>query len=218
MPRRTDRRMAGVIVASAALHLGILALLALKPAVSAFQPYEDDTIAVTLAPLYLVEPKARIRSRQAPAPIRPRQARRPAEDAPVAPLYVAPQPGRAEAGAGSALGVANHPAPQPPGTQAELGRALKFGGVGCDSPSLVGMTQADRDRCAERFGAGAKTAAYLGQGLSKEKQRLLDQANARKEAYRKYRDAPMPPGLSGSDAAGGLTGLGESRPTTDHRF
>lgn len=218
MTRRNDRPMVGVIVASAALHLGVLALLALKPAASAFKPYEDDTIAVTLAPLYLVEPKARSRSRQAPAPIRPRQARRPAEDTSVAPLYAAPAPGRAATGDGPTVGVAIHPAPQPPGTKAELGRALKFGGVGCDTPNLVGMTQAERDRCAERFGTGAKTATYLGQGLSQEKQKLLDQANARKEAYRKYRDAPMPPGLSGSDAAGGLTGLGESRPTKEHRF
>jgi hypothetical protein len=220
MPRRNDRRLAGVIAASAALHLGLLALLALKPGASAFQPYQDDAIAVTLAPLYLVEPKPRTRSRQAPAPIRPRQARRQVEDVPVAPLYAVPAPGPAKPGAGAAMGIGvePHPTTQPPGTQAELGRALKYGGVGCDAPNLVGMTQTERDRCAERFGAGAKSAAYLGQGLSKEKQRLLDQASARKEAYRKYRDAPMPPGLSGSDAAGGLTGLGEARPTKDHPF
>jgi hypothetical protein len=219
MPRRFDRRFAGVIAASAALHLAILALLALKPAASGFRPYEDDAIAVTLAPLYLVEPKPRARNRQVHlAPIRPRQARRPSEDAPVAPLYVAPAAGRGAAGGGPGVGVETHPATEPPGTRAELGRALRFGGVGCDTPDLVGLTRAERDRCAERFGSGAKSAAYLGQGLSKDKQRLLDQAAARKEAYRNYRDAPMPPGLSTSDAAGGLTGLGESRPTNTHPF
>lgn len=218
MLRRLDRRFAGVIAASAALHLGVLALLALKPAASAFKPYEDDAIAVTLAPLYLVEPKPRARNRQVQAPIRPRQARRPSEDSPIAPLYAAPATGRAAAGSGLGIGVETHPAPEPPGTQAELGRALKFGGVGCDTPNLVGMTPAERDRCAERFGAGAKTAAYLGQGLSRDKQRLLDQVAASKEANRKYREAPMPPGLSTSDAAGGLTGLGESKPTNKHPF
>lgn len=220
MPRCIDRRFTGVIAASAALHLGVLALLALKPAASTFQPYEDDAIAVTLAPLYLVEPKPRARSRQAPAPIRPRQARRQTEDFPVAPLYAAPPAGHAEPGSGVGVGVQAHPAPQPPGTRAELGRALKLGGVGCETPTLVGMTLAERDRCAERLGAGAKTAAYLGQGLSRDKQGLLDQAAARKEAYRKYRDAPIPPGLSTSDAAGGLTGLGDTGhgADTDHRF
>jgi hypothetical protein len=218
MPRRIDRRFAGVIAVSAALHLGVLALLALKPAASTFRPYQDDAIAVTLAPLYLVEPKPRARSRQAQAPIRPRQARRPDEDTSVAPLYAIPAPGRAGPGAAAGLGVAPHPAPEPPGTRAELGRALKFGGVGCETPDLVGMTRAERDRCAERLGAGAKSAAYLGQGLSKEKQGLLDQVAARKEALRDYRDAPMPPGLSTSDAAGGLTGLGASRPTGKHPF
>ena len=218
MPRRIDRRFAGVIAASAALHLGILALLALKPGASTFRPYEDDAIAVTLAPLYLVEPKPRARNRQTPAPIRPRQARRPSEDSPIAPLYAAPVTSRAAPGSGLGVGVGTHPAPEPPGTKAELIRALKFGGVGCDTPDLVGMTRADRDRCAERLGAGAKTATYLGQGLSKDKQRLLDQAAATKEANRQYRDAPMPPGLSTSDAAGGLTGLGESKPTNKHPF
>jgi hypothetical protein len=213
MPRRYDRRWAGVIAASTVLHLGLFALLALKPAASSFRPYEDDSIAVTLAPLYLVEPRPRAPSRQAPASIRPRQARRLAEAAAVAPLYAAPSPGPAPAAPGASV-----EAPQPPGPRLKLGRALRFGGVGCDSPNLVGMTQAERDRCAERLGAGARTSSYLGQGLSRDKQGLLDQAAARKEAYRKYRDAPMPPGLSGSDAAGGLTGLGESRPTTARRF
>jgi hypothetical protein len=212
MPRRIDRRFAGVIAASAVLHLAILALLALKPGASTFRPYQDDAIAVTLAPLYLVEPKPRARPRQTAAPIRPRPARRRAEDAAVPPLYAAPQPTRPQPGAEFQL------APQPPAPTAELGRALRFGGLGCNSPNLAGLSDAERDRCAERLGAGARSAAYLGQGLSRGKQGLLDQAAARKEALRKYRDAPMPPGLSGSDAAGGLTGLGESRPTGDHRF
>jgi hypothetical protein len=218
MPRRNGRRLTGVIAASAALHLGLFALLALRPAASSLRPYEEDAIAVSLAPLYLVEPTPRARSRQVQAPIRPRQARRPADDTAVAPLYAGPSSGRAASGGAADVGVGAHPATQPPGTTAELGRALRLGGVGCEAPNLVGMTQAERDRCDERLGAGAKAAAYLGQGLSREKQRQLDQANARKEAYRKYRDGPMPPGLSGSDAAGGLTGLGDSRPTGDHRY
>lgn len=214
MPRRPDRRTAGVIVASAALHLGVLVLLALKPTASVLKPYEENAIAVTLAPLYLVEPK--LRSRQ--APVRPRKARRPAEDTAVAPFYTAPAPGRAGPGAARGIGIGSHPAPQPAGPQAELGRALKFGGVGCDNPRLVGMSQAERDHCAERLGDGAKTAAYLGQGLSKAKQAEFDAISTYKEAVRKYQEAPIPPGLSTSDAAGGLTGLGASRPTKAHPF
>jgi hypothetical protein len=214
MPRPHDRRLAGVIAASAALHLGVLALLALKPAAPAFQPYDDKAIPVTLAPVYLVEPKPRGRSRQSPAPVRPRQARRLQDASPVAPIYVAPQAPQAV----PAPGPSAEAAPAVPSPQ--LGRALKFGGVGCDRPDLAGLSAADRDRCAERLGAGARTAAYLGQGLSRDKQRLLDQAAAAKEAYRKYRDAPMPPGLSGSGAAGGITGLGDTAHGKDntHHF
>ena len=64
----------------------------------------------------------------------------------------------------------------------------------------------------ERLGEGAKDAAYIPPGLSRPKQALLDEAAAKRKAYRDYRDAPTPPGLSTSDAAGGLTGLGEAAP------
>lgn len=215
MPRSHDRRLAGVIAISAALHLGVLALLALKPAATAFRPYEDDTITVTLAPLYLVEPRPRARSRQAPAPVRPRQAHRQTEAAPIAPLYVAPQPTQTAPAPNPAPSVSALPAA--PGFP--LGRALKFGGVGCDRPDLAGLSGAERDRCAERLGAGARTATYLGQGLSRDKQRLLDKA-AEKDAYIRYRNAPVPPGLSGSGAAGGITGLGDTAHGKDntHHF
>lgn len=214
MPRSHDRRLAGVIAISAALHLGVLALLAVKPAATAFRPYEDDTIAVTLAPLYLVEPRPKARNRQAPAPVRPRQARRHTAPAPIAPLYAAPQPAQTA----PAPNPSASPLPAVPGIP--LGRALKFGGVGCDRPDLAGLSAAERDRCAERLGAGAKSAAWLGQGLSRDKQGLLDAAGARKEAYRKYRDSPMPPGLSTSGAAGDMTGLGDTAHGADpnHRF
>ncbi len=171
---------------------------------------------MALVPLYLVEPKARARARQAPAPIRPRQARRPADETPVAPLYATPSPARATA----PTGLTVEPPPAAVADGVGLGRALRFGGVGCDRPDLAGLSAAERDRCAERLGAGAKTAAYLGQGLSRDKQRMLDKAAAEKEAYIKYRNAPVPPGLSGSGAAGGLTGLGDTAHGKDntHHF
>lgn len=221
MPRKTRRRLAAVAAASGLGHVLVLAILAFqhpRPLSSFAPPLVFD---VTVAPLYLVEPRARARAREAPAPIRPRRARTlPDEATPVAPLYAAPATGRTGPGPAQGVGIETHPGPQPPGTQAELGRALKFGGVGCDSPDLVRMTPQERDRCAERFGAGAKTATYLGQGLSRDKQGLLDAAAARKEAYRKYRDSPMPPGLSTSGAAGGMTGLGDTAHGADpnHRF
>ena len=67
----------------------------------------------------------------------------------------------------------------------------------------------------ERLGQGAKDAPHFRSGLSTGKQALQDAADARRRAYRDYREGPIPPGLSTSDAAGGLTGLGgAARETT----
>lgn len=220
MARRSQRRLAGVAAASAAGHLAVLAMLALQHPHLLAPALPPPLFDVTVVPVYMVEPKVRARAREAPPPIRPRQARRTLEPLPIAPLFAPPATGPARVGSGEGVGVAVRPGPNPPGTQAELGRALKFGGVGCETADLVRLTPQERDRCAERLGAGAKTAAYLGQGLNRDKQALLDAVAAHKEAVRKYKEAPIPPGLATSDAAGGIPGLGDTGhgANTDHRF
>ncbi|MFI4966814.1 MAG: hypothetical protein ACHP9T_15800, partial [Caulobacterales bacterium] len=96
--------------------------------------------------------------------------------------------------------VAVHPSPLPQGPKGDVRTALRQGSVGCANPSATGLNRAEREHCDETFGKGAKDAEFVGLGLNAEKQRLLDAAAAKKDAYRKYRDAPMTPGLAGSEA------------------
>ncbi|HPA39932.1 MAG TPA: hypothetical protein PLV04_14380 [Phenylobacterium sp.] len=192
-------RLSLVIGASIALHAALLAVLALqKPPAS--RMVAPAPIEVTIAPLYLVEPQAR--QRRDRDRIRPRAPKPITGPLPVAPLYAAPTPPatptagpwRVEEAVGGA---------------AQLSQALRKGGLGCTQADLVGLSPSEREACQARLAAGAKTAAYLGQGLNAAKQKTLDLAAERKAAYLRYRDAPIPPGLSTSNAAGGIAGLGE---------
>lgn len=221
MRRPRAGRMSMIAAASAAAHLAVLAILALQHPRGLPSPHEPPVFEVTVAPVYLAIPRRQAEDRRRETPIKPRPPRLSREPLPVAPLYAPPSPGRAaSAGFGPVVGADTHPGPNPPGSQTELGRALRFGGVGCDSPDVVRLSRQDRDRCAERLGAGAKTAAYLGQGLNRDKQAELDAIAAHKAAVRKYKEAPIPPGLSTSGAAGGLTGLGDTAHGDDptHKF
>lgn len=220
MPRGTARRWGTIAGASALAHLAVLAILAFQHPRALPSAHEPPVFEITVAPVYLVSPQRHVRDRRTQTPIRPRPPRLSREPLPVAPLLAPPAPGHAATTFGPIVGADAHPGPNPPGTQPELGRALRFGGVGCDSPEVVRMTRQERDRCAERMGAGAKTAAYLGQGLNRDKQAELDAIAAHKAAVRKYKEAPIPPGLSTSGAAGDLTGLGDTAHGDDptHKF
>ncbi len=215
-----SRRLGGIAIASAIGHILLLGALALQHPRLRSPPEPPPIFEITVAPVYLARPRRHDRDRRTETPIKPRPPRLSHEPLPVAPLVAPPAPGRAVATLGPVAGADTHPGPNPPGTQPELGRALRFGGVGCDSPEMVRMTRQERDRCAERLGAGSKTAAYLGQGLNRDKQAELDAIAAHKAAVRKYKEAPIPPGLSTSGAAGDLTGLGDTAHGDDptHRF
>jgi hypothetical protein len=189
---RTRRWRSGALVASSVLaHVGVLGVLTTNR--TQLQPYEAPAaFEVTIAPRLVSTPQEIIRSRQQ---LRPRPARSRPEDLSVAPLVV-PQ----------ALPPAP-PAPTPPSLTPQLSAALRRG-LGCANFASASLSQADRDACLERLGEGAKDAPYLRSGLSAGKQALQDAADARRKAYRGYREGPIPPGLSTSDAAGSLTGLG----------
>jgi hypothetical protein len=193
-----------VIGASIALHAGAFAVLALQksPPARAVAP---ALIEVTIAPLYLVE--AEPQKRRARTPIRPRAPRTPEGPLPVPPLYATPPAPKSAAGPWSVREEAG--ASLPPGGRAMLSEALRKGGAGCPQAELVGLSAREREACLERLGAGARTAAYQGQGLDAAKQKALDLAAARKAAYLRYRNAPIAPGLSTSNAPGGIAGLGE---------
>nr|QQZ49097.1 hypothetical protein JKL49_18235 [Phenylobacterium glaciei] len=181
-----------MIAASVLGHLGVLAILAANHA----QPrrYEPTPVfEVTIAPRIVTTAQDVTRPRQL---LRPRPARSRPDDLSVAPWW---SPGPAPA----------LPAPTPPSLTPQLSAALRRG-LGCANIASVGMSQAERDACLERLGNGAAETAYIPPGFSKAKQALLDDAAARRKVYRDYRNGPIPPGLSNSDAAGGLTGLGDT--------
>ena len=66
--------------------------------------------------------------------------------------------------------------------------------MGCANPNL--LTKAERERCLERLGAGAKDAPYYEPPMSRDKRKAFDEAAARKQAYRKYKEANLPTGVS----------------------
>lgn len=200
--RRPGRIRTAVLAGSAAVHAMLLALAAGSHGV-AFKPEPPPPVLqVEIVPAYLLPAPARSAPRtERPAPSprapRPRLARRPADEAPIAPLVLPAAP------AGP---------PAPPGVDEGVRRALQGGLVGCANPDAAGLDKAAREACLGRLGAGAADAPFYAAPIGKAKRAEFDRAAARKRADREWRAAPMPPGLSTSDAPGGLTGLGQSRP------
>jgi hypothetical protein len=152
-----------------------------------------------------------IRLHRRPQPFLPPDVR-PAPIAPPTP------PAQAAAPAPAPGPVTVHPAPLPEGPKGDVRTALRQGTVGCANRDQVGLTRAERDLCDEKFGKGAKTAAFAGLGLSPDKQRLLDAAGARKEADYRYKYGPnvaQPIGrsrLPGATAETMGSDLGNDRP------
>lgn len=190
---RTDRRRATILAASLLLHVVLLAWLAL-PA----PPLLEHLVADDL-PVMTVDLQRPVRERQpqprpapaaagAPSPILPFQIRAPARPAPsgVASLPVPP--------AGIAKpGTAIRPAPLPGEGAGDLRTALR-GSTGCVSADAVGLNRREREKCDERFGA-AKAKGEPLSGMDAAKRQALDAAAAAQEAYRRYLDAPMAPGV-----------------------
>ncbi|WP_421931195.1 hypothetical protein [Phenylobacterium sp.] len=189
-------RLGALAAASLVGHVAVLSVLAVNHAKPA--RYEPAPVfEVTIAPRIVESvPQTSPRPRQQ---LRPRPSRLRPDDLSVTPLFVPEAPPPAA------------PAPTPPSLTPQLSATLRRS-LGCANIGGSGLSQAERDACMERLGEGAKDAAYIPPGLSRPKQALLDEAAAKRKAYRDYRDAPTPPGLSTSDAAGGLTGLGEAAP------
>lgn len=200
MTRPNHRRWTLVISASVAAHAGVLVLLAVNAPQLRTQAPPDEVFEVTVLPRYVPRemlPEERRQAVQA-RPLTPRRLQRPDEPLPVAPLVTpnAPAPVMTPGLVDPRLTA---PAAQP--------NALRRSVVGCANPSL--LDKAEREACLDRLGAGAKDAPFIEPPMSRDKRRAFDEAAARKERMREYKAAPVPPGLVGSTAPGGITGLGE---------
>jgi len=200
---RSGRR-AAIVTGSVLFHAGLLAILALQKSTLRPSATPPPTFDVTIVPFYEVV---------APTPqaTRPRPVYHPRVANRAEPPFTPPIPAPPSFGAPPAA------PPAAPASGPSLGDILRRG-MGCRDPQLAGLSASQKEKCLELLGAGARTASYAGQGLARGKQAEFDAAAQAQERYRKYREAPLPPGLSTSDAAGGIAGLGESRPTNDHRF
>lgn len=138
-----------------------------------------------------------------PTPVRlhrrpQRMAPQEVEELPVAPLVapeieVPPQP-EVE---GPRFIVPPQQRPQDDAISANVRNALRGSLVGCANAAALGYTREERERCEDRLSAGAKQAAFPGLGMEADKNSDLARAAARKEAYRRYRDAGVPPGTAG---------------------
>jgi len=190
MTRADHHKQIGVVAASAAAHLGVLALLAIHhPQLR--QAEAPPVFEVAVVPLFLPPRRDHAAPPQplASRPLRPRRILRPGETAPVAPLVT---PRAAPAAAGPIAAPA--PSPAPAAASDALRGALRGGSVGCANPAL--LSKDERAACLEKLGAGARDAPFYEPPMSREKRREFDAAAARKEAYRRYKEGNVPPGLT----------------------
>lgn len=105
------------------------------------------------------------------------------------------------------------------GQAAAVGATLR-GALGCANADALGLTPAEREKCAEQAAAGAKTLPYAGQGLEADKASALTAAAFRKKQDFEYKRAPVPPGTRSTDGGARDMGrsMGNDRPTAAIRF
>lgn len=191
------RRRATIIAGSLLLHVGILACLALPTPPLLQNLIADDQPIITvelLRPILQDQPRPRpspaaATTASAPASPLPFKVRAPVRTAPIgAPTLEVPASGLARPG------TAIRPAPLPGDAVGDLRAALRGSATGCTSADAVGLNRRERERCEERLGAARAKGDPLS-GMSADKRRALDAQAAAQEAYRRYQDAPMGPGV-----------------------
>ena len=192
MRRMDRRRLTIVLAASGVAHLGMFALLALKPPqLGLAEPppiFEVEVVPFVMPPRQdHAAPARSLASR----PLRPRRTLRPDETTTVAPLVTRQAPASNEE-----AGLLPVPSPAPPGASTDLRNALRRGAVGCANPTL--LSKAEREACLEELGAGAKDAPFIPPPMSADKRQAFDEAAAKKEAYQRYKRQNIPPGTVGS--------------------
>lgn len=198
MQRARRRLNATAMALSIVAHAVVLTALALH-APTLVRPYEEAGPPEPVIPVLIMPrtPPAPPGSTAKPRPIRlhRRQLRHEAA-APEIPPFVPPVSMPAPRAAPS------RPAAQPritvqPSPANQLSTALRGGLVGCANPSL--LSPSEREKCQEILGRGVTEAPHIGPAGDA----ALDRAAARRESARRSREAPMPPGTSGSPGDSG---------------
>jgi hypothetical protein len=191
---RRDRQRATILAGSLLLHAILLTWLALPARPFLENLIADDVSTVTvdlIRPDREEQPQSRpaaAAQASSPSPVLPFQVRQPARPAPAGvPTLTVPAAGV------SRPGTAIRPAPLPGEGAGDLRSALRTS-TGCISADAVGLNRREREKCDERFGAAKPKGDPLS-GMSAAKRRELDAQGAAQEAYRRYLDAPMAPGV-----------------------
>lgn len=184
-------RSIGIAAASLAVHAALLTLVALHaprliaPPVASGPP---DAVIPVLLVARLPPPHTARNAQSTPIRLHRRPQRFADEVLPVAPLILPAAETRAPAPVEGPRTAA--PDPTQGAVTVNARNALRSR-MGCNSP---GLTRAERERCLERLGAGARDVPFLGLGLERGKADALGRAAARREGdYRYQRGLPGPP-------------------------
>ena len=197
MMTATRRRTTWAAAASIIAHLAVVIVVLLQRPTLPL-PEQERGPPEAIIPILIMPrtpPPAAGRLAQ-PSPIR--LHRRPQRfvppEVPTAPIAPPTPPAPTTAAPGPRAPPALHPAPEPEGPKGDVRTALRQGAPGCSNPDAVGLTIAERDKCNEKFGKGAKDAAFAGLGLPPDKAAAFDRAVEHRDACRNYRaGGPQPP-------------------------
>jgi hypothetical protein len=171
MARRRVGAMGWAGAAALAVHLCLLALLTMRTTPQTIRQYGEDALELTLVtPIYLPR---RAKTPPPSAPI-PRSPKTPSST--VAPLPMAPTES-------PAAPPARAVAPQTPvqGLNGDIAAALRRR-LGCTRTDQAGLTQAERQACADALGRGARQVAALGQPVPAEKQVYYDAVKSARQS------------------------------------
>jgi hypothetical protein len=211
MHTATRRRTTGAIAASVIAHLLVGIVLLLQKTTLVIPAGERGPPEAIIPVLIMPRTPLTAGGKQTPQPIRLHRRPQPflPPDIPAAPIAPPAAPAPTGPPAPTRAPVVVHPAPLPEGPKGDVRTALRQSFVGCANQQAVGLNHAEVDLCNERFGKGAKDAAYANLGLAGDKQRLLDAAGARKDADYRYKYGPaLPNGLNIGAPGDGVAGSG----------
>jgi hypothetical protein len=171
MRRGRDGAMGWAGAAALAVHLCLLALLAMRPGAMTVRQYGEDALEVALVPpLYLP------RRAKPPAPSMPRPRPPRSAHATLAPLPMTPTESPAAPAA-----QATAPQPSSQTLNGEMGAALRRR-LGCARTDQAGLTQGERQACADALGRGVRQVAALGQPVAAEKRAYYDAVVAARQS------------------------------------
>jgi hypothetical protein len=220
--RRDGRRMAVVTGLSVLVHVGVFALIGLNtPGVRDRPPLPDEVIDISILPPRIApsrpspaeagaNPSRGIPRRDTTAPLLHVPAVEPPSEVAPSPLP-APAPSGASAGGGKKGGSGRGPTIFPsPGDDTR--KALR-GSYGCAYPDAAGLNRREREACLERGGKWSKEVSPIAAPIPGAKRKAWDQAAAKQERDREWRENPtMPTGTSEDQGPGRPAGIGPVSP------